>query len=99
MEVAHVQLTGSDATLRAVRDTVNRHRTRAADTFATVMIKGDWLITIGDELLRKDVEHFQKRGVLGNVGKLVLGEFPHVEAVLLAPNAESKIHCFFHRAY
>ena len=77
--------------------TVNIERAHAADALAAVVVKGNRLLALLDELLVEDVHHLEERGVGGNVAHLVGLKAALGMSVLLTPNlkfeAYTCIHC------
>ena len=91
-ELAHVHLAGGDAALLAVRDAVDGERAGAADALAAVVIEVDRLLALDHEALIDDIEHFQKRGFLGNVLGLVGFDLALGLGPGLPPNFECEVH-------
>jgi hypothetical protein len=88
----HMKLAGGHAALLAVRDAVDRERARSADAFAAIVIEVDRLLIFFDQALVDDVEHLKKRGLGGNIRRIVclnptLGFGPG-----LPPNFECQVH-------
>jgi hypothetical protein len=90
--MAHVKLAGGGSGLRAVGNAVDDNATRAANSFATVVVKDDGRLASLGQVLVDHVEHFQE----GHVGADVLGLDPlHVAdrtRILLPPDHQDKIH-------
>jgi hypothetical protein len=61
-----VQLARGGCTLRAVGLTIDHQRAGAADSFAAVMIKDNGFLTVGDQTLVQNVEHFEKRRLVSD---------------------------------
>src|SRR5262249_8193450 len=59
-KMAHMELAGCRSALPSMRNTVDDERTGAANSFATVRIKRDGLLTLSDELFVDHIQHFQK---------------------------------------
>ena len=70
-ELAHVELAGGGAPLRAVGLAVDHQRARAADALAAVVVEGDRLLALGDEALVDEVEHLEERHVVADAGRVV----------------------------
>ena len=70
-EFAHVELAGGGGCFGAVRDAVDHQRAHAADAFAAVVVEGNGLLALGDEVLVENVEHFQERHLGNDVADLV----------------------------
>ena len=64
MELAHVQLTGGDAVIVAMRAAVDIESAHAADALATVVVEAHGMgYAVVDELLIQDVKHLKERAV------------------------------------
>ena len=72
-ELAHVQLAGGGAALRAVGLAVDHQRARAADALAAVVVEHDRFLAVGDQTLVEDVEHLEERRLVADlVDRVVL---------------------------
>ena len=60
-ELAHVELAGGRALLRAVGLAVDHQRAGAADALAAVVVEDDRLLALVDEALVDEVEHLEER--------------------------------------
>ena len=65
--------------------TVDVQRAHAADAFAAVMVEHDGFFVVLDQLVVEDIQHFQKRGVGGDVFNGIVDELPLRVGVLLTP--------------
>jgi hypothetical protein len=82
-----VQLAGRHARERAVRHAVDGHRAHAADALAAVVVEGEGVLALSDELLVEHVHHLEERGGGGHGGERVLLEGAGLAAAL-APDAQ-----------
>jgi hypothetical protein len=64
LEFPHVKLAHGRSTLRPVGNAVDHESTRAADSFAAVVVEGHRLFALRRQLFVQNVEHFQERHVL-----------------------------------
>lgn len=88
LESTHVQLAGRGAVLvRAVGHAVDDDTAHPADTLTAVRIEGNWFLTLSEQLLVEDIQHFQEGSVLGYVGKVIFMERALVGRALLTPNS------------
>ena len=87
MELAHVELTGGDAVVVAMRATVDIESAHAADALATVVVETHGVgNVVVDELLIQDVKHL-KEGAVGRDAFQRIGlEMALGAGVLLSPN-------------
>jgi hypothetical protein len=60
----------------------------AADPLTTVVVKGDLFFAAFDEFFVDDIEHLQKRHVLGDVAGPVFDELAGIGSILLPPYAQ-----------
>ena len=58
---------------RAVRHAVDHAAAHAADAFAAIVVEGDRLFALGDQVLVQHVEHFEERHVSADVRRLRSG--------------------------
>jgi hypothetical protein len=91
-EVPHVQLAGGGGPLRAVRHPVDHHAAHAADTLAAVVVEGDRVVAVQDQLLVQNVKHLQEAGVGGDVLDVVRHHPALVVWAGLAPDAYLDVH-------
>src|SRR5262249_17394004 len=89
---AHVQLARRRALRRSVRATVDHHRARAADAFATVVVERDRFAAVGDQSLVDDVEHLEERHLGRDVGGVDLLERTLGVGARLAPDVGVESH-------
>ena len=68
LEVAHVKLADGGALEAAVGFAVDHKAAHAADAFAAIVVEGDGVFALGDEGFVEDVEHFEERHMLVDVG-------------------------------
>ena len=87
-KMAHVELAGGGLLLEAVRNAVNGKGTHPANAFTAIVVKCQGFLSLCHEILAEEVEHFEKRGVLGNVVELVILEAALIKSAFLTPNAE-----------
>ena len=87
MELAHVELTGGDAVVVAMRATVDIESAHAADALATVVVEAHGMgDVVTDKLLVQDVKHL-KEGAFGRDAFQRIGlEMALGAGVLLSPN-------------
>ena len=68
VEAAHIELAGGGTALGlAVGRAVDVERAHTADSFAAVVVEDKRLLALVDELFVEDVEHFEERGVVGDI--------------------------------
>lgn len=53
-----------------MRPAVDIHGTHAADPFAAVVVKGDGILTFGDQFFIEHVKHFKERHLRRNTGDI-----------------------------
>ena len=92
LEAAHVQLAGGDAFVGPVGRAVDHHAAGAADALAAVVLEGDRLFALLDQLLVDDVQHLQERSVIADVRRLVGGERSGGLGGRLAPDVQGEVH-------
>ncbi len=90
--MAHVELAGGGARLRAVGRAVDHHAAGAADALAAVVLEGHRLLAAGDQLLVQEVEHLEERHVLGDVVELVGLERARGLGAVLTPDLQGQLH-------
>ena len=87
MELAHVELTGGDAIVVAMRAAVDIESAHAADALAAVVVEahgmGDVVV---DELLIQDVKHLKERTVRRDAFQRIGFEMTLCAGVLLTPD-------------
>ncbi len=91
LKLPHVELAGG-AAAGAVWHAVDRERAGSADALAAIRIKLDRLDVFARESRVDDVEHFQERGIGGNVLGFVILERARGVGVFLAPDFEVEFH-------
>ncbi len=74
---------------------VDREAAHAADAFAAIMIKSHRLLTLLNQLLIDDVQHFEKRSLGGNIPRLVITKNSLCLRITLPPNFEMEVHNLF----
>ena len=87
-----MQLAGGGLFLGAVSNAVDDQRTRAADAFAAIVIKGDRSPPRYDQFLVDLVEHLEKRAVLADVVGLIDLHPAFAVLIFLAPYAKCEVH-------
>ena len=92
LEVTHEQLAGGHLVVRTVGAAVHIQGAGAADALAAVMVEGDGLHALADELVIEDVQHLQEGGILLHVGDMIGLETTLGFGVLLTPH----FHVIFH---
>jgi hypothetical protein len=76
----------------AVSFTVDRKRAGAANSFPAIRVERDGFLAGSEQIFIKNIEHFEKRCVRGNVPHLVIDEFAAGLAILLPPNFKFEVH-------
>ncbi len=69
-------------------DAIDGHRALTANPFAAVVVEGNGIVALGDEVLVEEVHHFEEGRGGGNVVHLVIDELALAGTVLLAPDFE-----------
>ena len=92
VEMTHEELAGGHLVVRTVGAAVHIQGAGAADALAAVVVEGDGLHTLADELVVQDVQHLQEGGVLFHVGDMIGLEVTLGFGVLLTPH----FHVIFH---
>jgi hypothetical protein len=87
-----MQLAYCGAAAWTMRDTIDHEATHAADTLATVVVEGDWLLTSGDQLFVDHIEHLQEGHIRTDVPGLILHETAMIMGVFLTPHMKGHIH-------
>ena len=87
VEFAHVELTGGDAVVIAVRPTVDVESAHAANALAAVVVEANGMSnTVVDEPLIQDVEHLKERAVGRDVIQRISLEMTLSAGIFLSPN-------------
>ncbi len=84
-EVTHEQLTRGYLVVRTVCTAVHIQGTGTADTLTAVVIKGDGLNALADELIVQDIQHFEERSIFLHIRNVVGLEMAFCFGVLLTP--------------
>ncbi len=91
-EVAHVKLANGRSLEATMSFAVDHHAAHAANAFATIVIESDGIFALLDEGFVDDVEHFEERHVLADIGRVVADHAAFLLRVLLTPDVESEFH-------
>src|SRR5262249_8190164 len=86
-KLSHVKFAHRARMIGTVWLAVNRKRASAANTLAAIRVECDWLLSVFDQGLIENVEHFEERCVWRNVAHVVIDEFAWRFCVRLAPNS------------
>ncbi len=92
MEMTHVELAGGRACFGAMGDTIDHKSAYSANPFAAVMVKCDWVLAFGNEVLVDNIEHFEKRHLGGNIFCLKGFHSSRILGIFLPPDMEGEIH-------
>jgi hypothetical protein len=92
VEMAHMELADGAALLMAVGNAVDDETACAADALATVVLEGDRVLALVDQILVEDIEHLEKRHMGADVFELVGREPTLVSGVFLPPNMQRQLH-------
>ena len=92
LELAHVELTGGGAALRAVGDAVDHEAAGAADPLPAIVVELDGNLVILDEAFVDGVEHFEERHVGADVRSVVHLEPTGLGVAFLAPDLQGDVH-------
>jgi len=87
-----VQLAEAGAVLGAVGLAIDHHAAHTADPFPAVVVEGDGLLALLQQVFIDHVEHFEERHVLADVRGLELNHSALVVRVLLPPDIEGEVH-------
>ena len=87
LEFSHVELTGGDAIVVAVRSAINIESAHATDALPTVVVETDGMSNmVVDEPLIQDVKHLKKRAVRRDIINGIGLEMAFGSGVLLTPD-------------
>jgi hypothetical protein len=92
VEMAHVELADRAAFLMAVGNPVDHEAARATDALTTVVLEGNRVLALADQILIEDIEHLEKRHMGADVVELIGREATLVIGVLLPPNMQRQLH-------
>src|SRR5678816_4678075 len=84
---------------RAVRDAVDGQRTGATNSLAAVVIKGDRLLTLPDQIFIHEIEHLEERRIRGDVARFEINELAGRVGAFLAPDFEVAVSYTHLRAH
>ena len=90
--MSHVELTDGAPLLAPVGNSVDDETTRSTDPFAAIVLEGNGLFALGDEVLVEDIEHLEERHVGVDVFQLIGLETALVPGVLLPPDVKRQPH-------
>ena len=96
VKLTHVELAGGDGAVRTVRMAVDIHRAHTAYTLAAVVVEGDRILVLADELLVEDIHHLQERCTLEDVFEFVGLEETFCFRSGLTPNANFNVNVAVH---
>jgi hypothetical protein len=68
---------------------VDHHPATPADSLSAVVVELDGLLSLGDETLVENIEHLEKRHLLGNPAQLIGDETSRCLRAFLTPHLES----------
>src|SRR5262245_3919992 len=93
-KLSHVKFAHRARMIGSLWFTVDRERAGAANAFAAIGVERDWFLSVSDQSLIENVEHFEKRRVRRNVTHFVIDDFAWRLSIFLAPDFEFEIHIF-----
>ena len=96
VELAHVELAGSDALNGTVGVSVDVERAHTADAFAAVAVEYYGFFAFLNELLVEHIEHFEEAAACRNVVEVVVDELSFLLGTTLTPNFQIYADCIFH---
>jgi hypothetical protein len=91
-----MELAGSDSAVRSVRVTVDVHGAHTADTLTAVVIVGNGVFVLSDELLVENINHLQERSTLEYMFEVVGLEMTLHLGSCLSPNTNLNINILIH---